>query len=305
VGIALYPNDGEHSKALIKNADTAMCFAKEQGRNSLAFFSKELQEQVNTKKKFAEQLLSAMENKELSLHYQPIISTQSNEIIAVEALLRWHNERLGDVKPDIFIPIAEEIGIIAKIGDWVLAQACQQNKIWQQQGYPGIVMSINLSVMQLSITDYAATVASSLTDSQLEPQYLELEFTEKTLMKDVKKSMQQLKKLNALGVSLALDDFGTGYSSIKYLSKFKLNRLKIDSSFIKNLPESVVDVMATRAIIALARQLKLKVTAEGVETVKQHEFIQTYSIEAMQGYHFSRPVDADAFTQLLQVPSWQ
>jgi len=305
VGIALYPNDGEHSKELIKNADTAMCFAKEQSRNSLAFFSKELQEQVNTKNKIAEQLLEAMERQEFILHYQPIISTQSNEIIAVEALLRWHNELLGDLAPDIFIPIAEEIGIIAKIGDWVLTQACRQNKLWQQQGYPGIVISINLSVMQLGITDYASTVAAALDDCQLESQYLELEFTEKTLMKDVKQSMVQLKYLNVLGVSLAIDDFGTGYSSIKYLSKFKLNRLKIDGSFIKNLPTSAVDVMATRAIIALARQLKLQVTAEGVETAKQYEFIQTYTIEAMQGYHFSRPVDAEAFTQLLQAPPWQ
>jgi len=305
VGIALYPNDGEHSKELIKNADTAMCFAKEQGRNSLAFFSKELQEQVNTKNRISEQLLEAMEKQEFVLHYQPIISTQSNEIIAVEALLRWHNELLGDLAPDIFIPIAEEIGIITKIGDWVLTQACRQNKLWQQQGYPGIVISINLSVMQLGINDYASTVAAALDDCQLEPQYLELEFTENTLMKDVKQSMVQLKYLNVLGVSLALDDFGTGYSSIKYLPKFKLNRLKIDGSFIKNLPESAVDVMATRAIIALAQQLKLQITAEGVETEEQHEFIKRYNIGALQGYYFSRPIEAEAFTKLLQAPPWQ
>jgi len=305
IGISIYPNDGEHSKELIKSADTAMCFAKEQGRNSLAFFSKELQEQVNTKNKIVEQLRDAMERQEFVLHYQPIISTQSNEIIAVEALLRWHNELLGDLAPNIFIPIAEEMGIITKIGDWVLTQACRQNKLWQQQGYPGIVISINLSVMQLGIKDYASTVAAALDDCRLEPQYLELEFTEKTLMKDVKQSMVQLKYLNILGVSLAIDDFGTGYSSIKYLSKFKLNRLKIDGSFIKNLPESAVDVLATRAIIALAKQLKLQLTAEGVETAEQHEFIETCQVEAMQGYHFSRPVDSQAFTQLLHSPTWQ
>lgn len=305
VGIALYPNDGEHSKELIKNADSAMCFAKEQDRNSLAFFSKELQEQINTKNRIAEQLLEALDNQEFVLHYQPIISTQSSEIIAVEALLRWHNEVLGDLAPDIFIPIAEEIGIITKIGDWVLAQACRQNKIWQQQGYPGIVISINLSVMQLGIRDYAATVSAALEDCQLEPQYLELEFTENTLMKDEKQAMVRLRQLNALGVSLALDDFGTGYSSIKYLAKFKLNRLKIDGSFIKNLPESAVDVMATRGIIALAQQLKLQITAEGVETAEQHEFIKRYNIEALQGYYFSQPIDAEAFTLLLQSPPWQ
>ncbi len=305
LGIALYPSDGEHGKELIKSADTAMCFAKEKGPNSLAFFSKDLQEQVTAKKRIAEQLLNAIEKDELVLHYQPIISTISNEIVAVEALLRWHNELLGDLLPNVFIPIAEEIGIITKIGDWVLEQACLQNKIWQQQGYPKFVMSINMSVMQLGIINYAGTVSTSLEETHLEPQYLELEFTENTLMKDVKKSIVQLRQLSALGVSIALDDFGTGYSSIKYLSKFKLNKLKIDGCFIKNIPGSAGDVMATRAIIALAKQLKLHITAEGVETAEQKDFMALSHVDSMQGYHFSRPVNAKAFEQLLQSPSWQ
>ncbi|AAZ26157.1 putative bifunctional diguanylate cyclase/phosphodiesterase [Colwellia psychrerythraea] len=305
IGVALYPSDGEYGKELIQHADTAMCFAKEKGRNRLAFFSKELQEQVNIKKKIAEQLRGAMERDELVLHYQPIIATHSNEIIAVEALLRWNNELLGDLAPDVFIPIAEEIGIITKIGDWVLAQACLQNKTWQQQGYPCIVMTINMSVMQLAISNYARTVSTSLTETSLEPQYLELEFTENTLMKDAKQSIVQLRELSALGVSIALDDFGTGYSSIKHLAKFKLNKLKIDGSFIKHIPESAGDIIATRAIIALAKQLKLHVTAEGVETANQCEFMMTNNVDSMQGYHFSRPVAAKAFELLLQSPSWQ
>ena len=305
VGVALSPSDGEHGKELVKHADTAMCFAKEKGRNRLAFFSKELQEQVNKKKQIAEQLRGAMQRDELVLHYQPIVAAQSNEIIAVEALLRWHNELLGDLAPDIFIPIAEKIGIITKIGDWVLAQACLQNKSWQQQGYPSIVMSINMSVVQLGIRNYASTVSTSLRETELDPQYLELEFTENTLMKDVKQSIVQLRQLSALGVSIALDDFGTGYSSIKYLSKFRLNKLKVDGSFIKNIPENAGDVMATSAIIALAKQLKLHITAEGVETAKQCEFIMATQVDSMQGYHFSRPVTAKAFEQLLQSPSWQ
>ena len=305
IGISMYPNDGEYSKELIKNADTAMCFAKEKGFNGLAFFSKELQEQVDTKKKIAVQLRGAMERDEFILHYQPIIATGSRDIIGVEALLRWNNKLLGNLAPDVFIPIAEEIGIITKIGDWVLAQACQQNKAWQEQGYPAIVMSINLSVMQLAIRNYADTVSSSLADTQLEPQYLELEFTENTLMKDAKQSMVQLRQLSALGVSLALDDFGTGYSSMKYLSQFKLNKLKIDGSFIKKLPDSARDTMTTRAIIALAKQLKLQVSAEGVETAQQCEFVEACHVDAMQGYHFSRPVAAEAFTKLLQSPSWK
>lgn len=305
IGIALYPSDGEHSKELIKHADTAMCFAKAKGRNCLAFFSKELQEQVDSKKKIAEQLRGAMERDEFILHYQPIIATGTNEVIGVEALLRWHNEELGDLAPDVFIPIAEEIGIIPAIGDWVLTQACQQNQAWQKLGYPSIVISINMSVMQLAIKNYAATVAALLADTHLDPQYLELEFTENTLMKDVKKSIVQLRELHALGVSIALDDFGTGYSSIKYLSRFKLNTLKIDGSFIKNITKSAGDVMATRAIIALAKQLELHITAEGVETEEQREFMAVNGVDSMQGYHFSHPVDAKAFEQLLQTPSWQ
>ncbi|KGJ89124.1 putative bifunctional diguanylate cyclase/phosphodiesterase [Colwellia psychrerythraea] len=304
IGIALSPNDGEHSKELIKNADTAMCFAKEQGRNSLAFFSKELQSQVDSKKKIAEQLLDAMEKEEFSLHYQPIISTVSSEIIGVEALLRWHNELLGDLPPDVFIPIAEEIGIIPKIGEWVLSQACLQNKTWQHQGYPRLVIAINMSVMQLGIKDFSSTVADSLASSHLEPQYLELEFSEKALMKDAKLSIVQLRQLHELGISIALDDFGTGYSSIKYLSKFKLNKLKIDGSFIKNISTSAGNVIAIRAIIALAKQLKLHITAEGVETSEQHKFMDANNVDSMQGYHFSRPVDAKAFEQLLLSPSW-
>jgi diguanylate cyclase (GGDEF)-like protein len=299
IGISMYPSDGEYSKELIKNADTAMCFAKDKGLNGLAFFSKEMQDQANKKKKIAEQLRGAMDREEFVLHYQPIIATGSRNIIAVEALLRWHNELLGNLAPDVFIPIAEEIGIITKIGDWVLAQACQQNKSWQEQGYPKIVVSVNLSVMQLAIRNYAETVSSSLANTQLDPQYLELEFTENTLMKDAKQTMVQLRQLNALGVSLALDDFGTGYSSMKYLSQFKLNKIKIDGSFIKKLPDSARDIMTTRAIIALAKQLKLQVTAEGVETAQQCEYIETCHVDAMQGYHFSRPVDAEAFTRLL------
>ncbi len=305
VGVALYPSDGEYGKELIQHADTAMCFAKEKGRNRLAFFSKELQEQVNIKKKIAEQLQGAMQRDELVLHYQPIIATHSNKIIAVEALLRWHNELLGDLAPDVFIPIAEDIGIITKIGDWVLAQACLQNKTWQKQGYPNIVMSINMSVMQLAISNYARTVSTSLTETGLDPQYLELEFTENTLMKDVKQSIVQLRELSALGVSIALDDFGTGYSSIKHLSKFKLNKLKIDDSLIKHIPDNAADIIATTAIIALAKQLKLHVTAEGVETAQQCEFMAANHVDSMQGYHFSRPVAAKAFEQLLQSPSWQ
>ena len=305
IGIALYPSDGEHSKELMLNAETAMRFAKEQGRNGLAFFSKELQEQANYRNKIAEQLRNAIDRNEFILHYQPIISAQSNQIIAVEALLRWNNKLLGNIDPNVFIPIAEEIGIICQISDWVLTQACWQNKTWQQQGYPSIVMAINVSLMELCINNYANTIASSLEKAQLEPKYLELEFTENILMKNAKQSLIQIRQLSALGVSIALDNFGTGYSSIQYLAKFKLNKLKIDGDLIKNIPENASDIQATKAIIALAQQLKLHITVEGVETVEQYEFMKLNNVDSMQGYHFSHPVEAQAFEQLLVSSSEQ
>ena len=305
MGIALYPIDSEHSKELIKQADTAMRFAKEQGRNCLAFFSKQLQAQLDIKREIAEQLRGALKNNEFALHYQPIISTQSNKIIAVEALLRWNNKLVGDLSPSIYVPIAEEIGVISQIGEWVLNHACEQNKIWHQQGYYDLVMTINLSVVQLNITSYASTISSALDKSGLAPQYLELEFTENTLMKDVKQSKEQLRELNALGVSIALDSFGTGYSSIKHLSTFKLNKLKVDGSFITNIPESKTNVMAVKGMISLAKQLGLHITAEGVETVKQQEFLTLNQVDSMQGYYFSHPVDSKELEILLQSPSWQ
>ena len=304
MGISIYPTDGEHSKELLKQADTAMCFAKEQGRNQLAFFSKALQEQINTKHKIAQQLREAMNKNEFFLHYQPIISASDNHVIAVEVLLRWHNELLGDISPNVFIPIAEEIGIITEIGHWVLESACQQNKAWQRLGFSDLVVSINLSVMQFGIMNYAETISLALKKTELSPQFLELEFTEKTLMKDSKESITQLRQLAALGVSISLDDFGTGFSSIKYLTRFKLNKIKIDGSFINGLPESKANVIAVKGIISLAQQLGFHITAESVETEKQQEFLLANQVDSLQGYLYSRPVDSKACEELLKSPPW-
>lgn len=305
MGIAIYPMDGEYSKALIKHADTSMRFAKEQGRNRLAFFSKALQAEIDVKKEIAEQLRNAMVKKEFILHYQPIISAQTNKIIAVEALLRWQNKLVGDLSPSVFIPIAEEIGLIADIGNWVLSQACEQNKKWQQQGYTDLMMTINLSVVQLSLMNYASTISSALEKSGLSPQYLELEFTENSLMKDAKQSRSQLRALGDLGVSIALDDFGTGFSSMKYLSTFRLNKLKIDGSFITNIPDNNANVMAVKGIISLAKELGLHITAEGVETRQQYDFLSLNKVDSMQGFYFSHPTGSAELEQLLKFAPWQ
>ncbi|NQZ82172.1 MAG: EAL domain-containing protein, partial [Colwellia sp.] len=234
VGIAISPDDATSASDLFKRADMAMYKAKALGRNQIAFFEEAMQRHFLSRYKIESELKLALEKQQFELYYQPVYSVENTKVIGFEALLRWHSDQ-GLISPDVFIPIAEEIGIIPKIGEWVLSQACLQNKTWQRQGYPRLVIAINMSVMQLGINDFSSTVPDSLASSHLEPQYLELEFSEKALMKDAKLSIVQLRQLNDLGISIALDDFGTGYSSIKYLSKFKLNKLKIDGSFIKNI----------------------------------------------------------------------
>lgn len=246
----------------------------------------------------------AMKNKEFTLHFQPIVNAKTRVIKGAEALLRWHNASLGDVGPDIFIPIAEDIGLISVIGDWVLLQACEQTKRWQQQGHSEIVMSVNMSARQLGMNDFVNTVTACLAQTGLDAKYLELELTETTLMKDIKQAMNQLKQFHALGISIALDDFGTGYSSMSYLRKLKLSRLKIDRSFIKNIPQSEEDIITTQAIISLAYNLKLKITAEGIETKAQQDFIEGTLTDSVQGYYYSKAVCAEEFEQLLISPPW-
>lgn len=304
IGIAMYPTDGDYNQLLIKNADIAMYHSKSEGKNTFSFFSKQLDEQAKEKKKIAIQLRMAMKNKEFTLHFQPIVNAKTRVIKGAEALLRWHNASLGDVGPDIFIPIAEDIGLISVIGDWVLLQACEQTKRWQQQGHSEIVMSVNMSARQLGMNDFVNTVTACLAQTGLDAKYLELELTETTLMKDIKQAMNQLKQFHALGISIALDDFGTGYSSMSYLRKLKLSRLKIDRSFIKNIPQSEEDIMTTQAIISLAYNLKLKITAEGIETKAQQDFIEGTLTDSVQGYYYSKAVCAEEFEQLLISPPW-
>lgn len=300
IGISLYPNDAADAQTLIKYADTAMYNAKDEGKNTFRFFSFALDQQVKKKHEIGVHLRKAMEKNEFILHYQPIIDVRTNKIKGAEALLRWHNETLGNVGPDIFIPIAEDIGIISAIGDWVLIEACKQNKYWQQQGYFNIIMSVNMSARQLSLDDYAKTVEASLKATELAPQYLELELTETTIMKDINHAMVQLEKLQALGIAISLDDFGTGYSSMSYLRKLKLSRLKIDRSFIKSIPFSEEDIITTKAIISLANNLNLKITAEGIETKAQQVFIASTLTDSAQGYYFSKPVNSKDFEKLLK-----
>lgn len=303
IGIAIYPGDGETATQLIKNADTAMYHAKDSGKNTFRFFSSELDQQAKTKLQISNQLRQAMDRDEFTLHFQPIIDTGTHQIKGAEALLRWNNTLLGNVPPDIFIPIAEDTGLISAIGDWVLSQACHQNKGWHIAGYSELVMSVNMSVRQLELENYAATVHACLIDSKLAAKYLELELTETTLMKDIDVATLRIEQLKSLGISISLDDFGTGYSSMSYLCKLNIDRIKIDRSFIRFIPESKDDVITANAIISLANNLNFKVTAEGIETLEQKIFIDSTIVDSVQGFYYSKAVTATEFELLLKQPS--
>lgn len=303
IGIAIYPSDGETAEELIKNADTAMYHAKNEGKNTFRFFSSELDQQAKTKVKISNQLRQAMKNNEFTLNFQAIIDVGTGEIKGAEALLRWNNALLGSIPPDIFIPIAEEIGLISTIGDWVLLQACRQTKAWHIAGHSKLVISVNMSARQLEFENYVSTVQACLLESNLDAKYLELELTETAIMKDVDIAMHQLAQLKKLGLCISLDDFGTGYSSMSYLCKLNIDRIKIDRSFIQHIPENNDDIITTKAIISLANNLNLKITAEGIETREQKEFIESTIVDSVQGFYFSKPVSAAEFELLLQQPT--
>jgi diguanylate cyclase (GGDEF)-like protein len=298
IGIAMYPNDGQEARVLFKHADSAMYHAKHEGKNTFRFYSNELNTQARNKLIITNQLRQALERNEFVLHYQPIIDVASKKVKAAEALLRWNNQTLGNVPPDVFIPIAEEIGLINVIGEWVLMQACKQNKIWHNMGHNGLTVSVNMSARQLGQKDFFNVVKSCLKTAELPPESLELELTETAIMKDVDVALYQLEKFKNLGVSIALDDFGTGYSSISYLRKLSINRIKIDPSFIQHIPENQDDIAITNAIISLAKNLGIAITAEGIEIIEQQKFIEKTSVDSAQGYYIGKPMPASDFELL-------
>ena len=305
VGVAIFPHDGETVTELLKNSDMAMYHAKSEGRNSVQFFDEKMNKKAVELLEMENDLRYAVERNELELYYQPQFSASECKIQGVEALLRWHHPAKGLVPPGYFIPIIEDTGLIIPIGEWVLRQACKDMAQWQKDGVPVNRIAVNVSARQFKQESFIDLVRDVIEETKIDPNTLELELTESLLIDDLELTLEVLSSLRKMGVRMAIDDFGTGYSSIKHLAKFKLNKLKIDGSFIKNIPLNTGDIMATRSIIALAKQLKLHVTAEGVETVEQSEFMADNHVDSMQGYHFSRPVSAKAFEKLLQSPTWQ
>lgn len=300
IGIALFPGDGETPDSLLKNAEAAMYHAKQQGRNNCQFFTPAINERFNERLNLEHGLRHALQEGELQLHYQPQFDLCQGKLTGCEALLRWTSPELGPVSPARFIPIAEESGLIEAIGDWVVHQACAQIALWQQQGLPPCPVAINVSALQFRNGSIVRTLAQALESSGIAAHLLELEVTESVLAEDTQRITQQLKALKSMGVSLAIDDFGTGYSSLSYLKRFPLDRLKIDRSFIQDLPADPDDAAITLAIIEMARALGLSTLAEGVETQEQHDYLLQHGCEQMQGYLRGKPMPASEFSQLLE-----
>ena len=299
IGISVYPRDGVSPSDLLKSADVALSHMKETGRNGFRFFKGEMNDQALRWMALEAHLRRAIERGELSLHYQPQVSLGNGAICSMEALLRWNSPDLGNVPPNDFIALAEDTGLILPIGTWVIRQACLQNKAWQDAGLPPCRVAVNVSAHQFFTGTLPAVVRAALAESGLAPQYLEVELTESVMMRDSDGTVAQLAELTGMGVSISLDDFGTGYSSLGYLSRFMLDKLKIDQTFVRNITTEPRSAAIAQATIALAHGLNLVVIAEGVETEGQLDFLLGIGCDEVQGYLFSRPVNADSMALLL------
>ncbi|RZI44800.1 EAL domain-containing protein [Herbaspirillum sp. HC18] len=295
IGISLYPNDGRDFDTLLKNADTALYHAKDNGRDTYHFFSASMNVDALARMQLHGSLRKAVKNQEFLLHYQPQIDIASGALIGMEALVRWQRGDEGLVPPGRFIPLAEESGLIVPIGEWVLNEACRQAKAWQEEGMPPLPVAVNLSAQQFKRGDILDTVMYALNQSGLEPHLLELELTESALLHDTTTVMETLHRLRKIGVQLSIDDFGTGYSSLAYLKRLSVNKLKIDQSFVRDVPGDADDAAIVKAIIQLGHALQLPVIAEGVESEEQLAFLRDNGCDQAQGYLVSRPLPAKEF----------
>jgi diguanylate cyclase (GGDEF)-like protein/PAS domain S-box-containing protein len=301
IGVSVYPDDGLDAETLIKNADTAMYQAKENGRQSYQFFKAAMNIRAVERQSIEESLRCALERHEFAVHYQPKINLRSGEITGAEALIRWTHPVRGSIAPSRFIPVAEECGLILPIGDWVLREACKQARTWMDAGLPLATIAVNISAMAFWQESFLESVFATLKETRLDPTCLELELTESVLMKHAESTKSILESLRAEGVQVALDDFGMGYSSLSYLTKFPVDALKIDQSFIRQITTTPSETTIVTAVISMGRSLKLRVVAEGVETQEELAFLQAHQCDEAQGYYFSRPLAAPQFVQLLQV----
>jgi predicted signal transduction protein with EAL and GGDEF domain len=299
VGVAVWPDDGSDFDALLQRADTAMYQAKAAGRNTYRFYTAAMNAQALEQLKLRTALHWALDQQQFVLYYQPQIDLASGSVVGVEALLRWQRSPDELLLPGRFIGAAEESGLIVPMGEWVLREACAQAVRWQQQGLPELTMAVNLSAVQFRRGDLLHSVTQALAVSGLDPSRLELELTESLLLDDAEQVLETVRRFKSLGVNLSIDDFGTGYSSLAYLKRFAVDKLKIDQSFVRDIATDPDDAAIVRAIISMARSLKLKVIAEGVETAELASFLKLYHCHEAQGYHYAKPMPADALARWL------
>ena len=299
IGISVYPSDGHDVETMVRNADTAMYRAKEQGRNNYQFYTETLNAAAMERMTLEQSLRKAVENNELLLHYQPRVDIRTGEILGAEALIRWQHPDMGLVSPARFIPLAEETGLIVPISAWVLQAACRQARDWHDADLPPVCISVNVSTSEFRGADLPDSVARVLRESEIDPSLLEIEMTEGAVMRDPDQAVRVLHELKDMGVRISIDDFGTGYSSLSYLTKFPIDAVKIDKSFVSNLTDNPDDAAIAGAVVAMAHSLDLVVVAEGVETLEQLDFLRSLNCDEVQGYFVARPCSADDFRGLL------
>jgi diguanylate cyclase (GGDEF)-like protein len=299
VGVSLYPLDGDDSHTLLKNAGAALYKAKKSGGANYQFYTADMHELASRRLALETNLRRAIQNEEFLIHYQPRISVDSLEITGVEALVRWQHPQLGLVAPSEFIPLAEDTGLIVPIGEWVMRNACIQNRRWQDEGFAPIQMAVNICARQFHDQDLAQTVIRILDETGLAPQHLELELTESSIMYNAEFAAEVLNRLKSMGVNISIDDFGTGFSSLASLKRLPIDALKIDQSFVRDATTDPDDASLVMAIITLAHNLRLKVIAEGVETEEQLRFLHLLRCDEIQGFLFSKPVAAETLVSLL------
>ena len=301
VGISIYPDDGSDIESLIRKADIAMYRAKGQGKNNYQVYNLSMDAKFFERLTLENSLRKAVENEELVAYYQPQVDLRTGEITGVEALVRWQHQKFGLVPPDKFIPLAEETGVILEIDEWMMKTACRQIKNWEREGIANIRVAVNLSTRQFRQKNLSEKVAQILKDSAVQPKNLCLEITENEVMQNIETTVEILQALKKMGVFLSLDDFGTGYSSLSYLKRFPIDVLKIDRTFVNGIPSDRDDTAISTAIVVLAHSMELQVIAEGVEKSEQIAFLQSLQCDEIQGFYFSRPLNAETVTDLLKV----
>jgi EAL domain-containing protein (putative c-di-GMP-specific phosphodiesterase class I) len=300
IGISIYPDDGLDPQSLLKFADSAMYKAKDEGRNNYQYYSSEMTELAFERIVMETAMRSGIKNEEFIVYYQPQINGLTNQLIGMEALVRWKHPTMGIVSPAKFIPLAESTGLIVELDRYVMKTAMNQVSQWYKDGLNPGILAMNLAVKQLKQNDFIDTFQSLMKETNCKSEWLELEVTEGQIMSHPEEAIEILQRVSNLGIELAVDDFGTGYSSLAYLKKLPINKLKIDQAFVRGLPEDEEDIGISRAVIALAKSLRLRVIAEGVETKEQRDFLVENGCENIQGYFYSKPIPAYEIEKILK-----